>query len=53
MSENNAGGWEPVRPASNPPADTTVGSTPHNAARQAPYVQPHTSGPYKPNHYRY
>ncbi|WP_213573095.1 MinD/ParA family protein [Rhodococcus sp. USK13] len=46
MSENNAGVWEPVRPASNPPADTTVGSTPHNAARQAPYVQPQGPNPF-------
>ncbi|MEU2002693.1 AAA family ATPase [Rhodococcus sp. NPDC019627] len=51
MSENNAGGWEPVRPASNPPADTTVGSTPHNAARQAPYVQPQGPNPFaQPGH---
>ncbi|MDV7240446.1 MULTISPECIES: MinD/ParA family protein [Rhodococcus] len=51
MSENNAGVWEPVRPASNPPADTTVGSTPHNAARQAPYVQPQGPNPFaQPGH---
>ncbi|MDF3309053.1 MinD/ParA family protein [Rhodococcus sp. T2V] len=46
MSENNAGVWEPVRPASNPPADGTGSTVAWNAARQAPYVQPQGPNPF-------
>ncbi|NDV10312.1 AAA family ATPase [Rhodococcus sp. IEGM 248] len=47
MSENNAGMWEPVRPASNPPGDDQNASTAAwNAARQAPYVQPQGPNPF-------
>ncbi|MFE5706052.1 MinD/ParA family protein [Rhodococcus koreensis] len=46
MSENNSGMWEPVRPASNPPADDTGSTVAWNAARQAPYVQPQGPNPF-------
>ncbi|AII09150.1 MinD/ParA family ATP-binding protein [Rhodococcus opacus] len=46
MSENNAGMWEPVRPASNPPADDHASAAAWNAARQAPYVQPQGPNPF-------
>ncbi|KAF0959505.1 MinD/ParA family ATP-binding protein [Rhodococcus sp. T7] len=46
MSENNSGMWEPVRPASNPPADDTASTVAWNAARQAPYVQPQGPNPF-------
>ncbi|MFC9557308.1 MinD/ParA family protein [Rhodococcus sp. NPDC056960] len=46
MSENNAGLWEPVRPASNPPADDAGSAVAWNAARQAPYVQPQGPNPF-------
>ncbi|MBC2639392.1 MULTISPECIES: MinD/ParA family protein [unclassified Rhodococcus (in: high G+C Gram-positive bacteria)] len=50
MSENNAGLWEPVRPASNPPADDAGSAVAWNAARQAPYVQPQGPNPFaQPN----
>lgn len=46
MSDNNSGMWEPVRPASNPPADDTGATVAWNAARQAPYVQPQGPNPF-------
>ena len=46
MSENNAGMWEPVRPASNPPGDDHASTAAWNAARQAPYVQPQGPNPF-------
>ncbi|MFC9356816.1 MinD/ParA family protein [Rhodococcus sp. NPDC057014] len=46
MSENNSGIWEPVRPASNPPADDIGSNVAWNAARQAPYVQPQGPNPF-------
>ncbi|MFE7418973.1 MinD/ParA family protein [Rhodococcus sp. NPDC057529] len=46
MSENNSGIWEPVRPASNPPADGIGSNVAWNAARQAPYVQPQGPNPF-------
>ncbi|ELB91370.1 hypothetical protein Rwratislav_19674, partial [Rhodococcus wratislaviensis IFP 2016] len=46
MSENNAGMWEPVRPASNPPGDDHASAAAWNAARQAPYVQPQGPNPF-------
>ncbi|WP_172651425.1 MinD/ParA family ATP-binding protein [Rhodococcus opacus] len=46
MSENNAGMWEPVRPASNPPGDDHASVAAWNAARQAPYVQPQGPNPF-------
>ncbi|MFC0448745.1 hypothetical protein [Rhodococcus jostii] len=46
MSENNAGMWEPVRPASNLPGDDNGSAVAWNAARQAPYVQPQGPNPF-------
>ncbi|RZK94031.1 MAG: MinD/ParA family protein [Rhodococcus sp. (in: high G+C Gram-positive bacteria)] len=46
MSENNAGMWEPVRPASNPPGGDNGSAVAWNAARQAPYVQPQGPNPF-------
>ncbi|WP_072691341.1 MinD/ParA family ATP-binding protein [Rhodococcus marinonascens] len=53
MSESNAGAWEPVRSASNPPegeqdaaTQNAGGPSTHAAARQAPYVQPQGRNPF-------
>ncbi|MFZ2178877.1 MAG: MinD/ParA family protein [Rhodococcus sp. (in: high G+C Gram-positive bacteria)] len=45
MSENNAGVWEPVRPAPSPAGDDMSATA---ARRQAPYVQPQGPNPFLP-----